>query len=749
MATPDPGQDPQKRMKDLIETASILKDSFISIGEALKKTLVDGMTEADRRAETYKEAIKSVNDQVKKLGKSTEKLLENEADIITGQLTSKAIYQQQLGIQKRRLILEQNVRTALTGTSATQEEINRHVKELNEKLDEESEELEKQLDLVKKREKLEKSLQQTIKGYTAIVKGMQRIPFLGSLVDASAVQEKMNKYAQEYQERTGKTASKLRTLGVGISETFKSIGLSLLNPMTFLGTIIGLIKSIIQMVMEWEQTTFDIAKNLGVSVSHAERFRNAFAGIQGAALTSKQVAESYAKIADQLGFLVPANDAFAGTAAKLEKRLGVSADAMAGLATAGAMAGMNLNKAFATAVGFAKVSGARNKLALTERQIIGEISKVSSAVLVNFKGNLPALAEAVVRAKKLGTTLDQIAKQGEALLDFENSIAAQFEAEVMTGREMNLNRARELALAGKTAELGEELKKQGVTLAEFSAMDQFSKEATAKAIGLSTEELSKQLVLQKQAEQLGAKEGQALQNRYNQMIKEGKSREYIAGLIGNSAEAELNRASTAERIEAIMFRLKETLASMVAGPVLGLVNQMVSWLSNAVNIKKVADGIKFVFEGLSKVIKELPGYLEKAIVVAKVLAGISLARAVFSIAAVLVANPALALGAVIAAPFIAQQLKQAVPKFAMGGIVDGTSESGDNTVAMVNAGEMILNKNQQARLFQMANTGGGQGGQPVNITLNTVLDGEIVATKVVKHMPKLKTGTTDGNTSII
>jgi len=52
----------------------------------------------------------------------------------------------------------------------------------------------------------------------------------------------------------------------------------------------------------------------------------------------------------------------------------------------------------------------------------------------------------------------------------------------------------------------------------------------------------------------------------------------------------------------------------------------------------------------------------------------------------------------------------AIPKFETGGIVGGTSYSGDNITARVNSGEMILNQNQQANLFKMANGGGGTGG---------------------------------------
>jgi len=47
--------------------------------------------------------------------------------------------------------------------------------------------------------------------------------------------------------------------------------------------------------------------------------------------------------------------------------------------------------------------------------------------------------------------------------------------------------------------------------------------------------------------------------------------------------------------------------------------------------------------------------------------------------------------------------------YATGGIVPGSSFSGDNVSANVNSGEMILNRQQQANLFQQANGRGGSG----------------------------------------
>ena len=62
------------------------------------------------------------------------------------------------------------------------------------------------------------------------------------------------------------------------------------------------------------------------------------------------------------------------------------------------------------------------------------------------------------------------------------------------------------------------------------------------------------------------------------------------------------------------------------------------------------------------------------------------------------------LGAVVATAISAAS-KPNLQRFAEGGIVGGSSFTGDRVPAMVNSGEMILNKTQQARLFKIANGG--------------------------------------------
>ena len=72
------------------------------------------------------------------------------------------------------------------------------------------------------------------------------------------------------------------------------------------------------------------------------------------------------------------------------------------------------------------------------------------------------------------------------------------------------------------------------------------------------------------------------------------------------------------------------------------------------------------------------------------------------------ANIAAIISIVATVASVFTSIKKISGKFAEGGIVGGTSYSGDKLFAMVNSGEMILNKRQQRNLSNMIGGGGGQ-----------------------------------------
>lgn len=98
-------------------------------------------------------------------------------------------------------------------------------------------------------------------------------------------------------------------------------------------------------------------------------------------------------------------------------------------------------------------------------------------------------------------------------------------------------------------------------------------------------------------------------------------------------------------------------------------------------------------------------------------------------------------GAIAAAAGAAQAAKLAGMKFEYGGIVKGNAMTGDGIQARVNSGEMILNRQQQTELFNVANGGGAGGGELINEIkalrrdiasqpINLTVDGRALATVI-------------------
>lgn len=81
-----------------------------------------------------------------------------------------------------------------------------------------------------------------------------------------------------------------------------------------------------------------------------------------------------------------------------------------------------------------------------------------------------------------------------------------------------------------------------------------------------------------------------------------------------------------------------------------------------------------------------------------------------------------------------------IPKFANGGIVPGNLYSGDRVPAMVNSGEMILNRSQQGRLFDILNSKGGVNGKDVRVTGEVVVSGEQMKILLDNTNRKLRRG---------
>ena len=124
-------------------------------------------------------------------------------------------------------------------------------------------------------------------------------------------------------------------------------------------------------------------------------------------------------------------------------------------------------------------------------KVIADLASNSAKFAEFATDGAMGFAQAAIEARKVGTNLSAILGVADNLLDFETSLTKQFEAQVLTGKNLNLERARQLSLEGDIAGLTQEIQRTVGSLGEIQSMNVIERRAIAEAIGLSADDLLK------------------------------------------------------------------------------------------------------------------------------------------------------------------------------------------------------------------------------------------------------------------
>ena len=130
-------------------------------------------------------------------------------------------------------------------------------------------------------------------------------------------------------------------------------------------------------------------------------------------------------------------------------------------------------------------------------QVLNDIAESTETFALFAKDGGKNIAKAAIEARKLGLNLATVAGIADNLLDFESSIEKEMEASMLLGKQMSLDKARELALTGDLAGLAAEVTNQVGSQAEFEAMNVVQRKALAAAIGVSASDLGKMVAGEK------------------------------------------------------------------------------------------------------------------------------------------------------------------------------------------------------------------------------------------------------------
>ena len=481
--------------------------------------------------------------------------------------------------------LEKKLETLLANKKISREEYNivKAYKDGFKEIGEIEKKLKKRLEL---EYKINKALGVTGFLYKGISSFLQKIGVDSYLLEE--VNQKIRKAA--------KSGNAFKVAGVAIKETFKVIGASLLDPVFMLGQMIKLFKFLKDIAVSFSARTFDIAKTFAITSDSAFLLNKRFSDV---AVSSNNILVNQKSL---LQATKDINERYGTNAMLTEKILTGQIELVDKLGLQGAEAAVVTEYSLKTGKSQAQIVESitkQNKGVLNNRKVLEATLKVSGQLYAQYKGDVEQISKAVVQAQNLGLTLEETANVSRNLLNFESSITAELEAELLTGQDLNLEKARYLALQGKSAEAAAELLSNlGPNgLLKFQGMNIIQQDALARSLGMTSDQLANSLRTQQAISRLSSQDKSA----YKEAIKDAQikgdydraaalekemsqGKEFKMANLNLDAQTKFNKA---------IEKMKGILASIVEGPLGKMAEIIANMMENITKFPAVKNVLKF------------------------------------------------------------------------------------------------------------------------------------------------------------
>ena len=304
----------------------------------------------------------------------------------------------------------------------------------------------------------------------------------------------------EQTERGTANFNKMEIMLKGFEVLSQGFGKALLDPLT-----IGL--AIVDVFIKLNKQQVQVSRLTG-QLGTDFKAASAAASLEGAATAIDRL-EIMTQLTADIG--MNAQNIFSPEniqgAANLKLELGLSADQAGSLAIMAQSTNTSVKDLTDNLVKSTSEFNKQNRSAVSQGMVLTDIGSTSDDIRLSLGGSTDELVAATAQARRLGMTLEDVDEIASSLLEFETSIEKELEAQLLTGKQMNLAKARELALNNDLEGLGKELLKNSVDIHEFGQMNRLEQEAQAAAIGMTRKQLGRVAYLR--AIELGMTEEQA------------------------------------------------------------------------------------------------------------------------------------------------------------------------------------------------------------------------------------------------
>ena len=304
---------------------------------------------------------------------------------------------------------------------------------------------------------------------------------------------------------------------------------------------------LIKALFDANKAVTDIQRNLGVGRGEAMKLNVEFNMM---ADTSNSLLVTHRSLAQALGALNAAygtahsfSEETLVTSAKILQSKLMDEKATANLSMMSRINGQTLEGSLKSQENAVNAINAEHNTRISLRGVLKDANNVTGQIAAQLGANPKAIGAAVIQAKALGMELKEVAAAGKQMLDFESSIENELTAELMLGKSLNLEKARLAALTGDYETLTQEINKNVGDFGDFTRLNVLQQDSLAAAMGMSTDQLSDQLMKKANLEELAE---QALARGDKQSAQD------------------LMALNTQQKFEAAVLKVKDAFVSLMA-----------------------------------------------------------------------------------------------------------------------------------------------------------------------------------------
>ena len=392
------------------------------------------------------------------------------------------------------------------------------------------------------------------------------------------------------------SANNIGKLTSGVSGFIKNI------PLVggLIGGMVDGFSSMLDFVIGIDDTVIKAGRNLGLSSNEARKlnthFQNISANNGDIFVTSKKLLETQVAIGTRLGINNQLTDEQLSTLVKLKDIDGLDEEVRANIAESSTITGKSAEDT--TKAVLAQVTGLKNAtgVSLNYKQTLKDASSFGGYLGLSFAKYPAQLAKSLVTTKAFGLELKQLESMADSFLDFESSISNEFEAQLLTGKQLNMSKARELFLNNDLAGAAQEISSQVGTSAEFLSMNRIQAESYAKGLGMSRDALGDMLKKQEFLAKIGAKQTDNAQKQYQLALAKYKTQKALNEALGDEDYQNMINASTQEKVANLIDKIKNSIVDFMQNS--GLIEKVegfINRISEPGNVKKIINSVKGFF----------------------------------------------------------------------------------------------------------------------------------------------------------